>query len=432
MMRAASVGDRPGLARAVALANDRGTLTLGDAADVGHAVLERELRTSQAPDDAARVRDVRGCAEDVDDALAERMKGSDVAAGEAALARVESGALDRSTARAYIAAADEHWRAVGMSGMTRDRDRDARLRGLVDGSMLVRSAALHAVIGHDDPADFDAVLEVARVDPEPFQKSTAVRALGRMAGQPANVVDRLRDLWTGADEGLREDIAGVLASRTIYAMGGREALAHMLATSRDNEAVAVAGAILGSNVDDATLRAGASAVLVQALLGDGERSRIHAIAVVPVGREGMPEEESLLDALRAASRAEDADVQVAALGRLATARGTPPGDRSAAVSKLEEVAAPTTAFPPRSSRARFLLAAAGDLRVQAWIEADLRSPDASVRLGALDALAMLGRASRAAPLMADEDPRVRSRAACTIVAAARSARPAQEGRGRRM
>lgn len=146
----------------------------------------------------------------------------------------------------------------------------------------------------------------------------------------------------------------------------------------------------------------------------------------------MPEEESLLDALRAASRAEDADVQVAALGRLATARGTPPGDRSAAVSKLEEVAAPTTAFPPRSSRARFLLAAAGDLRVQAWIEADLRSPDASVRLGALDALAMLGRASRAAPLMADEDPRVRSRAACTIVAAARSARPAQEGRGRRM
>jgi hypothetical protein len=423
MMRAARGGDRPALGTALAAANERGKLSLSDAASLGHAVLEHDLRSASTPELAmARVRDLRACALDVDDLLADRMKSSDEAGGEAALERVETGALGDGAARAFATASDERRRAVGMWGMTRDRDRDVRLRGLVDGSALVRKGALHAIVAHDDPADYDAVLEVARKDPAPLLRSTAVRALSRMAGAPSDIANRLRDLWTSGDDGLREDVAAAFASRAIYPLGGHEALAHLLAVSRGNEAVGVAGVVLGANVEDASLQAQATAELASALADGGQRARIHAIAVAPIGREGANGSTTLLDALRVASHAEDLEVRLAALGRLASARAIPARDRDAAIASLEQLAEPTPSAPDSSVRARFLLAEAGDGRVQAWLEADLRAKDAAVRVRAADALAALGRASRAAPLLADDDPSVRSRAACAILVAAREGR----------
>jgi hypothetical protein len=53
------------------------------------------------------------------------------------------------------------------------------------------------------------------------------------------------------------------------------------------------------------------------------------------------------------------------------------------------------------------------------VERDLASPEPSARLGAAQALAALGRPARAAPLLADADPGVRARAACTILVGAR-------------
>ena len=63
--------------------------------------------------------------------------------------------------------------------------------------------------------------------------------------------------------------------------------------------------------------------------------------------------------------------------------------------------------------------AAGELRVQAWIEQDLESPLPLRKSSAASALAALGRPARAAPLLTDPDPSVRTRAACTIVMASR-------------
>jgi hypothetical protein len=57
--------------------------------------------------------------------------------------------------------------------------------------------------------------------------------------------------------------------------------------------------------------------------------------------------------------------------------------------------------------------------VQAWIEDDLRANDPYTRLSAADALAALGRSARGAPLLADADASVRTRAACTLMVAAR-------------
>jgi hypothetical protein len=56
--------------------------------------------------------------------------------------------------------------------------------------------------------------------------------------------------------------------------------------------------------------------------------------------------------------------------------------------------------------------------VQAWIERDLTAKTPEERVSAAQALAALGRAARAAPLLADEDAEVRTRAACTILLSA--------------
>ena len=109
-------------------------------------------------------------------------------------------------------------------------------------------------------------------------------------------------------------------------------------------------------------------------------------------------------------------VRVAALGRLAQAKT--PG----ALDALVTLASPSPS-PDRTStvaqRARFALASLGDRRVQAWVEQDLQATDAGDRLAAATTLSTMGVAARAAPLLADTDPAVRVKAACTILTGAR-------------
>jgi hypothetical protein len=99
-----------------------------------------------------------------------------------------------------------------------------------------------------------------------------------------------------------------------------------------------------------------------------------------------------------------------------------PPDRDAAVKALETVAGDARDdghAQELAARARYALASAGDVRIQAWIERDLAAPGAERRLGAASALAALGRSARAAPLLADGDASVRTRVACTLMVAAR-------------
>jgi len=422
MMHAAKDGDRAALGRAIAAAETGGHLGIGTAAGLARAVVARELSAREEPAyTLERLHDVRACALDVNDVLAELTRRDDAVGGEAALERVETGALGDGAARDHAASSDDRWRAVGVWGMTRARDREARLQGLRDGSPLVRRSALHAILASDDPADVDAVLEAAQKDPVPLLRSTAVRALARMGTLPDGIANRLRDLWTSADEPLRGDLAYALAAPNVLQRGGQEALTHLLATTKGNEAVSVAAAALSARADDPAFRASAVARLASEITDGGHRARIHAIAVAPLPARGHDAEtKTLLEAVRAASRAEDLDVRIGALGRLAdTRRGVPWSDRAAAIASLEELAAPSESTSLRGSRARLLLAEAGDRRVQAWLAADLRAKDADARLSAAEALAALERASRAAPLLADDDPSVRTRAACTILLASR-------------
>jgi HEAT repeat protein len=403
-MRAAERGDLAALSRAVAAREAVGDLTNDDAASLALAVADRELRTAAPQQAVDRVRDATPCAHELDAALAARMKVHDAAGAAAALARVEGRGLDVDDVRSFATDPDPRWRAVGVRALVQPGDRSARQRALLDADPHVRREAARASRDAADIADFVPLAEAARVDPVPIVRTEAVRAIAALPPTPrGDVANALRDLWTVGDDGLREDIATAWAAPSVWAAGGREALQMVLASKEGPGAVEASAAALRRHADaDATQAA--LGQLVRAIEGGPRALRIQALAETPLD---APE---LLAAVKKASSDDDVEVRVAALGRLAESHD------ARAVVDLEALARPPSAA---AASARLVLAEAGDRRVQAWIEEDLRSERPEVKLAAATALAELGVAARAAPLLADPDPSVRVRSACAIFVAAR-------------
>jgi HEAT repeat protein len=405
-MRAAARGDRPALHDAIAARERTGRLSNTDAACLARAVAERELREASGVDAVDRVRDARPCAHELDGALAVRMLTHDAAGAQAALARIDGGGLDVNDVRAFARDPDPAWRTVAARSLVRRDDRDARLRALVDPEPQVRRQAARAARDARDPADLDALVEVARVDPEPMVRSEALRAIGALPAAPngGSIVDALRDLWTSADDGLREDIALAWSGAALWEMGGRDALRLVVAAQHGPAVVEAAAAVLRRRAADAEIAQAAMAQLARAIDGGPLATRQQALAQAPLT---VPE---LLAAVQKAAGDDDSSVRVAALARLAETKD------AHAVEELESLAREGSAV---AGRARFALAMSGDRRVQGWIEQDLVADPPELRLAAATELAAMGVAARGAPLLADGDARVRVRAACTMMMAAR-------------
>jgi HEAT repeat protein len=411
-LRAAERGDFAALGRDVAAEEKLGKVRNDEATDLARAVAEWELADHTTPpnEQLARVREVRACARDVDGALSRRMKTRDAIGAEAAMARVESGAMSPGDARGYVSDPDDAWRAVGARGLVREGDDAVRQRAYADPAPAVRRAAMRAAVIAKDPRDVGALSEAARVDPEPIVRTDAVRALGAIGGEA--VVSTFRDLWAVADEPLREDVAAAWASPGIWGVGGRDEVRLLLAEGRGPGAIEAAGAVFRGAIRDPAIDASAAALLARVIGKGSHRDRVHAIVVAPP--PSVPAAAPVLAALREASKDDDVFVRVAALAHLVES----PSDRAASIAALEALAGDKDRVAA-AARARLALAGAHDLRIQAWVEADLSSREPSTRLGALGPLAALGRAARAAPLLGDADPSVRTRAACGLLLAAR-------------
>jgi hypothetical protein len=414
--RAAQRGDHAALRDAISSRERAGTLSNGAAASLAREVASRELRAAAPSEASDRIRDALACAHELDDALADRMRVHDAAGADAALARISGRGLSLGAARAFAGDLDPRWRAVGVRALVRTEDRDARLRALVDDDPFVRRQAARAARDAADARDLVALGESARLDPEPIVRTEAVRALASLPVSPGGrTADLLRDLWTGGDDGLREDIALAWAAPAIWDAGGREALRVLVASGRGPGAVEAAAAVLRHG--DATAESAQAAVgqLARSIRMGPRATRLQALAESPLDRA------PLLEATQKAAEDDDPEVRVGALARLAGRGGdrSAPAAQAAVVAALEAMAQPGSPLAPR---ARFALASAGDRRVQAWIEGDLTAPAPEDRLGAATSLASLGVAARAAPLLADSDAAVRVRAACTLVMAARSTR----------
>ncbi|HEY3820857.1 MAG TPA: HEAT repeat domain-containing protein [Polyangiaceae bacterium] len=407
-MRAAETGDRAGLKSAVAERETSATLSNRDAAALALTVASREVRDATGPDAAARVRDAWPCAHELDDALASRMKTHDEAGAEAALARVDGRGLELGDLRGYLGDTDPRWRAAGARSLVGPDDHAARLQALLDPDPHVRRQAARAARDASDADDLGPLAEVARVDPEMLVRTEAVRAIGalrpRSDDQAAGV---LRDLWPVGDDGLREDIALAWAGPEMWDAGGREALRTVVASEHGAGAVEAAAAVLRHKDASGDVAVAALAQLVRAIEQGAPSTREQAIAQAPLDR---PE---LLAAVEKAAEGDDDDVRLAALARLAVS----PAHDARTVDALEAFAQPGSRL---AHRARFALASAGDRRIQGWLEQDLTSERAFDRLSAATALASLDASARAAPLLADVDPSVRVRVACTLLMAARS------------
>jgi hypothetical protein len=290
----------------------------------------------------------------------------------------------------------------------RPEDRDARLRALVDPLPEVRRQAARASRDARAIEDLTLLAETARLDPEPLVRTDAVRAIAVLPETPDGTTAKLlHDLWTAGDDGLREDVALAWATPSVWNAGGREQLRLLLAEGHGSAAVEAAAAVLHRHQPGDEVTEEAAAQMVRAIDQGARSTRLQAIAEAALDRADV------LEAIRRASSEDDPELSVSALARLAEAKD------SVAVSKLEPLAQPGSVV---AVRARFALAAAGDRRVQAWIESGLASADENERLAAATALGSLGSPARAAPLLADAEPRVRVRVACTILMAARVAR----------
>jgi hypothetical protein len=407
-------GDAASLSAALAARQRAGDLSNDEAASIARSVIEQGLRSAPASDAAERIRNVRACARAIDSSLAARMDAHDEGGAEAALARLDAGSIDPSDVRRFAADADPRWRAVGVRSLVRDEDRATRLAALVDASPLVRREAARACRAAADAGDVAALAEAVRVDPEPIVRTEAVRALAALPAPAASsVVATLRDAWPAADAGLREDIAIAWASPAVWASGGRDALRLTLASEQGAGVIDGAAAALRSAQTaggDAEMDGLAAGVLARAIDGGARRARLQALAQVPLDPRHRA---VLLPPVQRAASDGDLEVRVSALSRLAEIAGP---EAVGAVSQLEALAQPES---PVAARARFALAAAGDRRVQQWLEEDLAAQAADSKLFAANALATLGVAARAAPLLADSSVSVRMRAACTIVDGAR-------------
>jgi len=333
----------------------------------------------------------------------------DAAGAAAALARIDARGWELGAARRYAADPDSAWRAVGARALVRAQDRQARLLALVDGNPLVRREAARAARDAADVGDLQPLAEAARLDPEPIVRTEAVRALASLSGP--EVANALRDLWTSGDDGLREDIAMAWSSPHLWATGGRDALRVVVTSGRGPGSIEGAAAVLRHADAGPELASLAVGRLVETIRSGSTATRLQAIIQAPVDR---PE---LLEAMRAATRDDDIEVRIGALTRVAgRARVDARGADEARVA-LESLAQPGSEVGPQ---ARFALGSLGDRRIQAWLEQDLASERPLDRLSAATALASLDASARAAPLLADIDPSVRVRVACTLLMAARS------------
>jgi HEAT repeat protein len=404
-MRAAEAGDRLALATAVGERERAGDLSNGDSASLARAVAEHELQGAAGAEGVDRVRDVRPCARELDGALAARSASRDEAAAEAVLARIEARALDPGDVRAHATDVDPRWRAVGVRAFVQAEDQAARARALLDADPGVRRSAARAARDAADPADAAPLADAARRDPEPIVRSEAVRSLAALPPTPGGATaDLLRDLWTAGDDGLREDIALAWSNSALWDAGGREALRVVIASEDGPGAVEAAAAVLRRRDCPPDLAESARAQLARAMDRGSTAVRSQAIAQSPAdAKELRPMLVRLADS-------DDVEVRIGALARLADLKD------ALAIGKLEALARPGS---PAGVRARLALGSAGDRRVQAWIEQDLAASDPAERLAAASALAALGVAARAAPLLADADARVRMRAACILMIAAR-------------
>jgi len=393
---AARQGDLAGLKSAVLQAEREGQLGPGAVKELAGAVLERELVSLREP--LGDLPELQPCVRDVRGVLEELAHGSGEPAAWASLELLDAGfdapepAAAPSSAPALIV---EARRAEG------ERAGSRRRALLLHGDAAVRRAAIEAAAHSRLQADVSALLEVARLDPDPSSRELALGALGALGG--ARVVLGLRDLWAGAAAEQRLAIVAAWSLPATFAAGGERELVRTAELGSGTAAVAAALELSAQAAGPDGLAQG---VLARALRGADRSARLLALYEVPwadaelraliVEAQSSPDDATrLLSLWRQVEQGPLPAAQLEALRALAAAEDTVVG-----------------------LLARATLARAGDSSANAGLLGDLGAPRARDRILAALALVTLQKWASAAHALGDDSPLVRQTVACQMLAEA--------------
>jgi hypothetical protein len=401
-VKAAAGGDLVGLKVAMAQEKASGKLDRKRVADVAKAVAEREIRHATGADALARIEEARACWRPLADSLEERAERSDDSGAVATLAlldgRTHPPGDGESLVAKHAASPNPLWRAVAARAAVGAKLGDVRRKFFLDSDERVRLAALRAALEWGDPADAAALLESARLDPNPVAQAIAARAAGGLAS--ADVVLALRDRYATADEGLRQSIVDAWGRPGLAKAGGRREIIAVAENQRGAAAIE-AGTLLLQMGGDAEARAIGQRTLLRAMRDGLSRDRALAIGRAPIA------DRDILEAVQKAARDVDIPVKIAALSRL----GEVAEARTGASVELRRLA------DGGARDALFALARAGDPAAVDGVARELSSTDAEARLRAMDVLVTAGRFASASDLLADAHPGVRMRASCAVLSA---------------
>lgn len=396
--RSALQSDLPALKAAIARAERQNQLGSSGAKELAGAVLERELATLDATDDAFP--DVARCARRIRPALDGVARGSSEHAAPAALALIDAGFSVRRTGSDDGAAqAIQARQAVGAYAGSRRR------AFLLHGDASVRRAALEAALATADRADVAALAEAARLDPDPEARALAIRALGRIGGERA--VLALVDVSASAALVERREVALAWSDPPSFDAGGRARLEDLAQGS--GEAALFGAIVLLERAPDSAL---ASAALVRAIEAAPLQTRLLAIEAAPWS------DSAARAAIGAARKHQDPATRVLALWRFAIAGALD----AEGIHELEQLG--TDSVTPVGAVARAALARAGKTRVTPALRADLAARQADRRTLAALSLLELGDWAGAARALGDDSPLVRRAVACHMLAEPATARRA--------
>lgn len=370
--------------------------------DVAVAVASRELVTARQPEAEARVVEVADCAEPLSEALGTLSERRDSVGALAIQVLIDARHLDDQLddlSERYRAAEQDDWRAVGMRASVQPASSSLRVAGFLDPDLRVRRAALRASRDARAVADLPALFEAARLDPDRVSRKFALEALATVVD--AAYVARLRELWAAADEEERLEIVNVWASARGFSVGGQQQLAWVLSTDKGKAALAAAAALLEQRAEP--VAAWAEETLAAAIGGGPVEESRFALQVAPRRpKVNLAIQKAMLDG-------DEARAVGAAIVASKSNESAP-----AAIKRLKELR--ESANVEVATPASLALAAIGDPKAVAWLDAQLSAKNPESRLAAgvsrfadgTDANA----AAKAASLLADSDASVRVRFAC--------------------
>jgi hypothetical protein len=397
-LRAARRGDFVGLKAALDRENARCKLDAVTIRQIAKLTADGELRRSSPSETMARIDDARACAHALSDSL-EVLGRSDGDAGAAATLALLDGGADKDgddRVRRYGASTNPLWRAVAARAAVGEKLGSFRRASYADPDERVRLAAFRAALETGDRADRGALLEAARLDPNPLGQALASRAVGAIAD--GQVVLALRDLYARADPGLRQSIVDGWGGKEAAAAGGIRELIRVAENDGGAPSIEAARVLLRFRLEQDAAATGTRA-LVRAM-GEGlARDRVLAIMDAPA------DDVQVRAGLAMAARSSDASVRIAALSRLAE-------------SKVERARVQRELFGLAKGgwkQALYALARTGDRWAARAVASDLSSPDRETRLAAARLFIGIGNLASAADLLADADPRVRMTTACALL-----------------